>query len=111
MERREAHRYPLSAPVRFSWEDATSNQTEGSGMTRDVSVNGAFIIALTWPPAETIVQLTIFPVRMQGAEPTVQIKGQARVIRVDRGDDVAPGFAVVSESFNLHSRGKPVVEP
>jgi hypothetical protein len=80
-------------------------------MTRDVSVNGAFIIALTCPPAETIVQLTILPARKHGAKSIVQIKGQARVIRVDRGEEVAPGFAVVSQSFTLHSRGKPIVEP
>jgi hypothetical protein len=79
-------------------------------VTRDVSVNGAFIITLTCPPAETIVQLTILPARMQGAESTVQIKGQARVIRVDRGEEVAPGFAVVSQSFTLHARGEPIVE-
>jgi hypothetical protein len=80
-------------------------------MTRNVSVNGAFIITPTCPAAETIVQLTIFPARMEGAESTIQIKGQARVIRVDRGEEVAPGFAVVSQGFSLLSRGKPVLDP
>ena len=79
-------------------------------MTRDVSEKGAFITTLICPPVETTVQLTIFLDRKQGAESTVQIKGEARVIRVDRGEEVVSGFAVVSEGFTLYSRDKPIVE-
>jgi hypothetical protein len=79
-------------------------------MTRDLSMKGAFITTLTCPPVESSVQLTIFLTRRLWAESTVQIKGQARVIRVDRGEGGEPGFAVVSQGFTLHSRGEPVID-
>jgi hypothetical protein len=50
------------------------------------------------------------PTRKQGVDSTVQIKGQAQVIRVDRRKGVTLGFAVVSQNFTLHSRGKSVVK-
>jgi hypothetical protein len=53
---------------------------------------------------------SFLPTRKKGTQSTVQIKGQAQVIRVDRRKGVALGFAVVSQKFTLYSRGKPVVK-
>jgi hypothetical protein len=110
VERRAALRYQLAAPVGYSWEGMASNEVKGSGMTRDVSMTGAYITTDTCPPVESSVQLTIFLTRRPGVASTVQIKGQGRVIRVDRGEKVAAGFAVVSQGFILYSRGDPVVD-
>ena len=99
---RVAVRYGLHAPVKFSWEGPRGSSF-GEGMSRDVSVAGAFILTPTCPPVGTTLELEISLPPLYGPTPTVQLKGKARVLRIERAAESAAqsGFAVVSQGFTM----------
>ncbi len=102
MELRNRVRYRLAANAAFSWECAQNSRLLGKGVTRDISLAGAFILTLASPPVGTTVQLEIFhPPLLQGAR-SVRIKTEATVIRVQHSGG-AEGFAVVGQGFSLLS--------
>ena len=72
-------------------------------MSRDVSVAGAFILTPTCPPVGTTLKLEISLPPLYGPTPTVQLKGKARVLRIERAAESAAqsGFAVVSQGFTM----------
>jgi len=101
MEQRNRVRYRLSTDAVFAWEGPQSGRLRGEGVTRDVSVAGAFIFTRTCPPVGAQIELEIFlshPSNRPGR--TVQIKTEAKVIRVEHSE-TAEGFAVVSQDFTL----------
>ena len=102
MELRNRVRYRLAANAEFSWECAQNSRLLGRGVTRDINLAGAFILALAAPPAGTAVQLEIFlPPLLRGAQ-SVRIRTDATVIRVEHFEAVE-GFAVVGQGFSLLS--------
>jgi hypothetical protein len=105
MEMRRELRYRLVVPVLFSWESAHHKKLYGEGITRDISVLGAFIAAPTCPPVETLVQVEVVLPSLAGMKSQVRIKGEAQVIRVDHpsGGQGQNGFAVVREDSNQWS--------
>jgi len=96
---RKEVRYRLRAPVVFSWEGARYQRFQGEGITRDISVQGAFIVTATTPPAECTIQLDLVLPPLAGLQAVMRIVGRARVTRVDHrsGDDGTSGFAVVTD--------------
>lgn len=99
MELRRELRYRLEAPAIFFWEGANRRRFQGEGITRDISLQGAFILTATSPPADCSVQLDLFLPPITGMEASLRITGRVRVVRVDhhceeRGVD---GFAVVGD--------------
>lgn len=100
-ELRNRVRYRLSADAVFGWEGLQGNRLLGEGLTRDISVAGAFIFTRTCPPVGATLDLDIFlsPVPGSGGR-TVRIKTEAKVIRVEHSDAVE-GFAAVSKDFTL----------
>ena len=101
MELRNRVRYRLSADAVFGWQGPKGNRLLAEGVTRDISVAGAFIFTRTCPPVGTTVELEIFlSTPPSSGVRTVQIKTEARVIRVEHSAG-APGFAAVSKDFTL----------
>jgi PilZ domain len=102
MELRNRVRYRLSADAVFAWEGAKDARLLGDGITRDISITGAFVFTTTSPPVGTIVRLDIFLSSSQGRglEKTVRIETEAEVIRVEHLA-TAEGFAAVSRDFRL----------
>lgn len=99
MELRNRVRYRLSADAVFTWE-GPQHRLVGEGVTRDISVAGAFIFTRTCPPVGARVELEIFLSRAHGnSGKGVQIKTEARVVRVEHS--ATEGFAAVSEDFTL----------
>ena len=100
---RIAVRYGLRAPVKFSWEGPHRSRLQGEGMSRDVSVAGAFVLTPTCPPIGTTLQLEISLPPLYGSTPTVRLKGKARVLRIERAAEgkAQSGFAVVSRAFTM----------
>jgi hypothetical protein len=97
---RASVRYRLEATVVFTWECQAGRRLQGEGITRDISVAGAYILTPTCPPAEVLVQLQVFLPWPGAGGRSVRIKTEAIVIRVEhveRGE----GFAVVSPGFTL----------
>jgi polysaccharide export outer membrane protein len=101
MELRNRIRYRLSADAVFAWEGAKHDRLLGEGVTRDISLMGAFIFTATCPPVGAQVQLDVFLSPTPGAaRKTVRIKTEATVIRVEHSAG-SEGFAAVSQDFTL----------
>jgi PilZ domain len=101
MELRSRVRYRLSADAAFAWEGPQRHRLVGEGVTRDISVSGAFIFTRTCPPVGARVDLEIFLTPAPGSSrKSVQIKTEARVIRVEHSVGIE-GFAAVSQDFTL----------
>lgn len=99
MELRSRVRYRLAADAVFTWE-GPHQRLLGEGVTRDISVAGAFVFTRTCPPVGAKIELQIYLSRAsENNGKAVQIKTEARVIRVEHS--AAEGFAAVSEDFTL----------
>jgi PilZ domain len=101
MELRSRVRHRLSADAVFTWEGPCNKRLVAEGVTRDISVAGAFIFTRTCPPVGATLELEIFLSPTAGDRaPTVLIKTEAKVIRVEHSATVE-GFAVVGRDFTL----------
>jgi hypothetical protein len=105
MEMRKEIRYRLDAPAVFSWEGARHRRFQGEGITRDISVQGAFILTATMPAPDCPVQVDLLLPSLTGMKVMMRITGKARVIRVEHltSDTWIHGFAVVTG--DLHRWG------
>lgn len=85
----------------FTWEGSRGDLVRGEGLTRDISLEGAFIFSLTCPPAKTAVQLDVFLPPVRNRTPIARIATEAQVLRVENvgGVEELSGFAVVCEGF------------
>jgi hypothetical protein len=101
MEMRRESRYRLDAPVLFSWQNAQRDQVQGEGVTRDISVLGAFIVTPQCPPLDVPVQVEVVLPSLTGIKPIIRVSGSARVRRVEHTPEAGGenGFAIVSEDF------------
>ena len=102
MEMRREMRYRLDAQALFSWESAQHTRLQGEGVTRDISVFGAFIVTPTCPPIDVPIQVEVVLPSLTGRKPVIRVSGTARVLRVDHGSTGKGenGFAVVSKDFS-----------
>jgi hypothetical protein len=98
MELRKEVRYRLDVPALFYWDTIDKKRLHGEGITRDISVFGAFIVSPTCPPVQVPLLFEVILPSLPGTMPVVRIKGEARVVRVDHPDarQGENGFAVVS---------------
>ncbi len=105
MENRKEIRYRLDAPAVFSWEGARHKRFQGEGITRDISVQGAFILTATMPPPDCPIQVDLLLPSISGVDSVMRITGKARVIRLDQTESGTwiHGFAVVTD--DLHQWG------
>lgn len=101
-EVRKEIRYRLGTLAVFTWEGANRRRFKGEGMTRDISVQGAYILTATSPPVDCVVRLDLMLPPLAGSKTAMRISGDARVIRVEHcsGNDGMNGFAVVTDDFN-----------
>jgi hypothetical protein len=105
MELRRELRYRLDAPALFSWDSAEQKRLQGEGITRDISVFGAFIVTATCPPVDVPIQVEVVLPSLTGLKPVIRVSGAARVLRVEHSSkgEEENGFAVVSEDFSRWS--------
>jgi hypothetical protein len=99
MDMRKDIRYRLDAPAVFSWEGARHGRLQGEGITRDISVQGAFILTATLPPADCPIHVDLLLPSLTGMSAVMRITGRARVTRVEQSsaDSWIRGFAVVTD--------------
>jgi hypothetical protein len=113
MEMRREMRYRLDAPAVFSWEGVRHRRFQGEGITRDISVQGAFILTATMPPRDCSFQVDLLLPSLTGVMTSMRITGKARVIRLEHPskDTWIHGFAVVTDDLNqwdlMSLEGKP----
>lgn len=73
------------------------------GITRDISVKGAFVYSVLSPPEHAPIRMEVdLPPLREGATPLrIHVRGQVVRIERDVRDPVHSGFAVTSESTIL----------
>jgi hypothetical protein len=94
---RKYQRYGLAVPVIFSWNEGRHGLQQAIGLTRNLSVRGAFIFATTLPPSGAALRFKAFLPPSSATSP-VRLHGRGEVVRVEQGHDEIPaGFAVAAE--------------
>jgi hypothetical protein len=91
---RKYNRYRLEVPVIFCWKDAHKIRQEQVGLTRDLSIGGAFVFATAPPPLDANIKLKGF--RPPGGKVLpMRMFGQGQVVRVEPAPgSFTAGFAV-----------------
>ena len=99
---RKELRYRLEAPAIFTWENFQGKSLQGEGLTRDVSLVGAFILTSTCPPNMSFIRVEVALPSLTGINADIRILGRARVVRIEHpsGGHGENGFAVVREDLN-----------
>jgi len=94
---RKAIRYPLKAPIVFSWADS-GIEKQGEGRTRDISEVGTFVLSSTCPPVGIQISFKIFLPVLLGFEPQTRVEAAGQVLRVEqaRGLEGSDGFAILA---------------
>jgi PilZ domain len=103
LEPRNAIRYPIAASVVFRWEDQMGTVFRGMGVTRDISVSGAFIIAMDCPPAGSMLTVEIFLPYLENRRQFMRMVTEGRVARVERAvpGESQYGFVVITDGFAI----------
>jgi hypothetical protein len=99
-DRRKAVRYRLGVPLIFRWQ-GSRHCLQGDGLTRDISVTGAYVLAATSPPADAVVDVEIYLLGFR--KPMLRIQARMKVLRVD-DSTTAPGrlgFSLEGDGFHL----------
>jgi hypothetical protein len=94
----------MNAAVIFYWEGSDSGHYQGEGVSRDLSVAGAFVLTATCPPPNAVVQMEVFLPLPEGA-PKALMKADMTVMRVEHDlvGNKRSGFSVVGKGFSLRT--------
>lgn len=108
MERRRHERHDLSAPVKFDWETSDSAKHQGSGVTRNFSAGGMFVMTEEAPPVGVTVHLEV-DLKTSRLDSTVTVLAKGQVERVEVTDLVGQlgGFAVSTRRMRLEKAEAP----
>lgn len=103
-ERRARIRYRMNASVLFRWNDPSDGLHQGEGVTRDMSVAGAFILTTTCPPPNATVQVEVHLHLSDGSSKAL-MKADMVVLRVenDNLEKHRCGFSAVGKGFSLRT--------
>ena len=97
--RRAAVRYPLRLPVIFRWNDV-ADHTEG-GFTRDVALDGVFIISSKWPPVGSEIRIEVLFPWPNEPSGELRIECTGKVMRVETSFGCT-GFGVQGRFDDKH---------
>lgn len=86
IEMRKEVRYRLEAPATFTWENVQGRSLHGEGVTRDISLFGAFILTPMFPPNLSFIQVELALPALAAYAPDIRIVGKARVMRIEHFD-------------------------
>lgn len=103
---RKHNRYRVGIPVIFSWQAAKEVRRQAVGLTRDMSLSGAFVLTTSPPPLGADIRLKGFLPPVLGAVQGLQIRGQGLVVRLEPALAGEPhgGFALAGKRFAMHRR-------
>jgi hypothetical protein len=86
----------------FRWNGPEDGHYQGEGVTRDMSVAGAYILTATCPPPNAVIQMEVF-FHLSDCGAKAFMKADMMVLRVEH--EVAgqnrSGFSAVSKGFSL----------
>jgi hypothetical protein len=92
----------MRVPVTFTWEGSEDGPCRGEGITRDISMDGAYIYSRTCPPINAIVRMEILLPQDDGAASTL-ITGKMRTERVEE-DGREDGHGRQRGGFSVHGQ-------
>src|SRR4029077_10772952 len=95
METQKHEQHDLSAPVKFDWKLSDSTHRQGTGVTRDFSAGGLFVMTDDPPPVGTTVRFEV-DLETSGLGPAVTVRAKGMVNRVETTDLTGRlgGFAI-----------------
>jgi len=101
MEKRCEERYRLHGRAVYFWKDAQHGCFKAEGITHDVSLHGAFIVFGSGLPTESIVQVELVLLGLNGPKSNIRFTGEALVLRVasSSGRTRQIRFAVVKKDL------------
>ena len=105
LEMRSSFRYPVRAPVFFTWSDMKSQLRGGEGLTRDISSRGLFVLSADSPPAGMVVAVEVLLPRLDEGGYGLRIEGRGYVTRAEARRDDGPktGFGFCMDNLILRS--------
>lgn len=95
LELRKIKRYYVQAPAVFFWKDSDGRAQTGEGTTRDISTAAVFVKSRDCPSAGDQLRLKVLLPSLSG-RPGVRLHGEGIVLRVDRAESGAVGFALIT---------------
>jgi len=108
MERRRHERHDLSAPVQFDWEVSNGAHRQGTGVTRDFSAWGLFVMTDDPPPVGTTVRFEVdLDTSRLGSAVTIRAKGQVNRIEMTDLAGRVGGFAISTRRMRLEKPEPP----
>lgn len=107
VERRRAVRYRTGSSAIFQWEGPENRRFQGTGITRDMSLNGVYILTAVCPPSNAVVQMEVFVAASEGVS-RLRMKAEMTVLRVETNISGSNhgGFAAEGKEFLLHTVSK-----
>ncbi len=94
----------MLAPVIFHWKGPDGKSFQGQGYTRDISVEGLFILTATCPPVNAVTNVkVILPLTDNSSK--AQMKSETKVLRVEHDieGNARSGFSAVGNGFLLRT--------
>lgn len=108
MERRRHQRYDLSAPVKFDWELSNRIHRRGTGVTRDLSAGGLFVMTDDPPSVGTTVRFEVdLDTSRLGSAVVVRAKGPVNRIEMSDLAGRVGGFAISTRRMRLERHEPP----
>lgn len=106
-ERRKHVRYHVRVPVLFTWKKRGGAVFRCEGITRDISLRGAYVLSAICPPVDTFIEIRIILPRTLLA-PNLLIAGKLRIQRVEssRKKKKSTGFSAVGSGFVVRSNSR-----
>ena len=103
MDRRQARRFEMCAPVIFTWTDGEGKPREGAGFSRNISTRGVFVIAHAAVPAVCAnMELQVILPSLSSRSQDMELMAQGTVARIEKlaegtGLGVASLFGMVED--------------
>jgi hypothetical protein len=94
----------MSASVIFRWNGPENGHYQGEGVTRDMSVAGAFILTATCPPPNAVIRMKVFlPLSDGGSKALMEAEMTVMRVEHDIAGNKRSGFSAVGKGFSLHT--------
>jgi hypothetical protein len=97
----------MSTAVVFYWNGPDRERFQAEGATRDISVNGVFVLTGICPPANALIQMEVLLPVSDGAS-KARMKSEMTVLRVEHDivDTKRSGFSAIGKGFSLRTFSK-----
>jgi hypothetical protein len=97
----------MNTAVVFRWNGPDHEMFQAEGLTRDMSVNGVFVLSPTCPPANAKIQMEVLLPVSDGAS-RARMKSEMTVLRVEHDitDARRSGFSAIGKGFSLRTFSK-----